>query len=129
MPANISLDAIGVSGSKIVMDAPKLQGYKKDSRPYEMKAQSAAQYIKTPHIIELTKLDAPLRWAPTAQPSSPPRRCVRQQKGNDCATGRCAGGDQYGYDIRLKSADVEFKTRHVVSNQPVEVTMKSGTIR
>ncbi|MGL5733393.1 MAG: LPS export ABC transporter periplasmic protein LptC [Beijerinckiaceae bacterium] len=127
--AHITLESVGVTGSKIVMDAPKLQGFKKDSRPYEMKAESAAQQIKTPHIIELTKLDGHVAMGTDGSATlSAPAGVFDSKKETISLQDDVRVTTNTGYDIRLKSADVEFKTGHVVSNQAVEVTMKSGTI-
>ena len=47
-----------ISGTKITMEAPKLSGYTRDSRWYEMTARSAAQDITKPNIVELSEVRA-----------------------------------------------------------------------
>lgn len=129
VPANLSLEALGVSGSKITMDAPKLQGFKKDSRPYEVKATSAAQHIKTPHIIELNNLDADVAMGPDGSAKlTAPVGVFDSQKETLSLQSSVRVITNTGYDIRLQSADAEFKTGHVVSNKPVEVDMNDGSI-
>jgi lipopolysaccharide export system protein LptC len=58
LPAGLSISSIGLSGTKVVMDLPRLQGYRKDARPYEVTARSATQDIKSPNVVELKDLDA-----------------------------------------------------------------------
>src|SRR5262245_52734766 len=47
-----------ISGTKITMSSPKLAGFSKDSRPYEVTARAAAQDITNPDVIELTDIHA-----------------------------------------------------------------------
>ena len=42
-----------ISGTKITMEAPKLSGYTRDRRWYEMTANAAAQDITKPDLVEL----------------------------------------------------------------------------
>ncbi|MGL4325533.1 MAG: LPS export ABC transporter periplasmic protein LptC, partial [Beijerinckiaceae bacterium] len=130
VPATVSLESLGVSGSKITMDAPKLQGYKKDSRPYEVKASSAAQHIKTPHIIELNNLDANVAMGPDGSAHlTAPTGVFDSQKETLNLKSDVRVVTNTGYDIRMKSAQAEFKSGHVQTDQPVEVDMNDGRIR
>ena len=47
-----------ISGTKITMESPKLTGFTKDSRAYELNARAAAQDITKPDIVELTDIRA-----------------------------------------------------------------------
>jgi lipopolysaccharide export system protein LptC len=49
-----------ISGTKITMEAPKLSGYTRDSRWYELTARAAAQDITNPNIVELHEVRAKL---------------------------------------------------------------------
>src|SRR3954470_5978914 len=49
---------IVISGTKITMEAPKLSGYTRERRWYEMNAKSAAQDITKPDMIELSEVRA-----------------------------------------------------------------------
>src|SRR4051812_40173965 len=51
LPADIG--GLTVSGTKITMSAPKLTGYTRDDRWYELTASSAAQDITKPDLVEL----------------------------------------------------------------------------
>ena len=46
--ANLSVD-----GTKIVMDRPKLAGFRSDKQPYLLTAERALQDIKHPTVVEL----------------------------------------------------------------------------
>src|SRR5262245_35994071 len=47
-----------ISGTKITMSSPRLAGFSKDARPYELSARAAAQDITNPDLVELTDIYA-----------------------------------------------------------------------
>ena len=49
-----------VSGTKITMESPRLAGYTKDQRGYEVTAKAAAQDMAKPEFVELKELRAKL---------------------------------------------------------------------
>ena len=55
-----------VSGTKITMEAPRLAGYTRDSRPYELTASAAAQDITNPSVLELKDVRAKVQLRDTA---------------------------------------------------------------
>jgi lipopolysaccharide export system protein LptC len=129
LPAGLSVGPLSMNGTKVTMEMPRLTGFKKDNRPYEVTARWAAQDIKTPTIIELREINA---------------RIALQERG--MATVQALAGvyntnsetillkddvrvkTDGGYDAKLKSATVEFKAGTVVSREPVTVEFSGGTI-
>lgn len=57
---NFSVQGVDLSSSQVVMEMPKLSGFKKDSRPYEVIAKSAIQDVSKPSVINLVDMDAHL---------------------------------------------------------------------
>src|SRR6185503_9273213 len=49
---------LAVQGSKITMELPRIAGFTRDSRAYELKAESAVQDITSPDVVELQNLRA-----------------------------------------------------------------------
>ena len=47
-----------ISGTKITMEAPKLSGFTRDQRWYELTAKAAAQDITKPDVVELQEIRA-----------------------------------------------------------------------
>ncbi|MFL5164422.1 MAG: lipopolysaccharide-assembly, LptC-related protein, partial [Microvirga sp.] len=45
---NLSFSSIGVSGTNVTMESPKLNGFKNDNRPYEVTASAATQDVRKP---------------------------------------------------------------------------------
>src|SRR5215467_2437556 len=50
-----------VSGSRINMQAPKLGGFTRDGRPYELTARAASQDLTNPGVLELKDVRARLQ--------------------------------------------------------------------
>src|SRR5260370_2023673 len=49
---------ISLSGTKIVMELPRLNGFTTDSRPYELTARAAAQDLTKPEALQLKDISA-----------------------------------------------------------------------
>ncbi|PSC04060.1 LPS export ABC transporter periplasmic protein LptC [Alsobacter soli] len=129
LPGNISVGPLSVSGTKITMEAPKLSGFKKDKRPYEVTARWAASDVKNPNIIELKDIKA---------------RIALQERGfanvealngvyNSQAEAIQLKDDvrvktDSGYDVTMRVADVNFKAGSVHSPEPVQLKFSGGTI-
>ena len=50
---SLGFRALSVEGTKIVMDHPKLAGFRSDGQPYLLTAERALQDIKQPTVVEL----------------------------------------------------------------------------
>ena len=54
----INLDNLVVSGTKVTMERPRLTGFTRDARAYELTADTAAQDMTKPDIVELRNIRA-----------------------------------------------------------------------
>ncbi len=126
----LSLGPISFSGTKVTMESPKMTGFHKDSRPYEVTATSATQDVRKPNVIELNemkgrlviddhgtaaRLEAAAGIFDTTREHLDLRRDVRVTT-------------DAGHEARLKSAAIDFKAGTVVSREPVTVTLTDGII-
>jgi len=116
-----------IKGTKITMQAPKRTGYTNDSRPYEFTADTAAQDINKPDVVEMQKLHARLQMedkrtvemtAPSGTYDMKADRLVLQ---DDIAL-----ASSTGYAARLEEAIVDMHSGNVVSNKPVKVKLLNG---
>ena len=125
-----SIDGIVISGTKITMAAPKLSGYTDDSRRYEMTAQSAAQDVTKPNVVELNVVQATIETADkspfsiSAATGVFDRACGMLTLSRDIKL-----TSSTGYDVRLDEAVINTATSDVVSDKPVEVRTQQGTIK
>src|SRR5262249_31705704 len=55
LPSGASL---AISGTKIIMELPRLAGYTRDARPYEFTAETAAQDLTAPDRLEMNGIKA-----------------------------------------------------------------------
>jgi lipopolysaccharide export system protein LptC len=127
----LTLGPIGISGTQVTMESPRLTGFRNDSRPYEVTASAARQDVRKPNLVELSDLKA---------------RIVTDDQGNaarlEAATGLLDTQKEQlelrrdvrvktdtGQDVRLTSAFVDFKAGTVESNEPVTVSLGNGVIR
>ncbi|SEF49830.1 lipopolysaccharide export system protein LptC [Bosea lathyri] len=127
--ASLSLGAVGISGGKVKMETPRLSGYRKDNRPYEVTAVAALQEIRNPTQVELQTLTARLLmeregWVTVNSKTGLFDTQKEKLRLIDDVRVRTEGG----YDIRMRTADVDFKGGTVVSKEPVKVILGTTTV-
>jgi lipopolysaccharide export system protein LptC len=127
---NLSFGSIGVSGTNVTMESPKLTGFKNDNRPYEVTASEAIQDVRKPDLVQLKNLKA---------------RIVTDEQGNVARLQAASGvldtkkeqmrlrsnivvTTDAGHEVKLRSAFVQFKSGAVTSNEPVSVSFVNGSI-
>jgi lipopolysaccharide export system protein LptC len=119
-----------ISGTKITMEAPKLSGYTRDNRWYELTASAAAQDITKPNMVELHDVRAKVDAEDKSTMFLSAKDGLYDRKGgiltlnNDISLRSTSG-----YEIRLNEAVVDTGSGEVVSNKPVEVVSQQGTIK
>ena len=118
-----------VSGTKITMAAPKLTGYTRDQRWYEVTAKAAAQDITTPNLVEMTGILAKLEMQDKTTMNLTAIDGLFDRKDGMLTLGRdIVLRSSSGFEVLLDSAHVNTGTGHIVSEQPVEVRMQQGTL-
>lgn len=129
LPGNVSVGAITLNGTKVTMELPKLTGFKKDMRPYEVNARWAAQDVKKPNIIELKEITARIALQDRSYANVEALNGVYDSGADklDLKDDVRVRTDA-GYDVRMKSAQIEFKAGNVTSTDPVSVKFTGGTI-
>lgn len=126
----VTLGPVSLSGTKVKMENPRLSGFRKGDRGYEVTATAAFQDVRKPTLIELqamrgqistddkgglAHLEAASGLFDTAHESLSLDRDVRLWT-------------DAGEEIRLRSAAVDFKAGTVSSPDPVAVTVPSGSV-
>ena len=134
VPGNISLAGASLNGTRITMELPKLDGYRKDGKPYQVRARTGVQDVRQPKIIELNEIEARIQVEESNSVSVIAPAGVFDS-GNDSMKMQAAQSGDFitlkstsGYTALLKSADVNLKAGSLVSNDPVSVQLPSGTI-
>lgn len=124
----VSIKGSNLDGTRVTMEQPRLAGYRRDGRPYEVNADSGVQDVRQPNVIELNNLDAKIgmidqttvRVVSTAgvydsfREFMDFRNAVRVRSNN--------------YDIDMKSARMDFKSGTMVTDENVKVLITEGEI-
>jgi lipopolysaccharide export system protein LptC len=123
----VSFSGLGLDGAKVLMNDPKLAGFRKDGRPYLVNAQEAIQDVLHPTLVELRVLDAEISMVGNGAAH------MMADKGlYDTANERMdvegnvrVKSDEY--DARLRSCSMDFKSGVYASKDPVTVVIRDGS--
>jgi lipopolysaccharide export system protein LptC len=129
--ARLPLDAgkLVISGTKITMEAPKLSGYTRDNRWYEMNATAAAQDVTKPDIIELVEVRAKIETADKSTIFLSAQAGTYSRKTSILNLNRnVILKSSSGFEVHLDEAIVDTGSGEVVSNKPVEVLTQDSTL-
>jgi lipopolysaccharide export system protein LptC len=126
---DVSVGAVSISGSKIKMESPKLSGFRKDQRAYELTATEALQDIKQPTVVELNALVGRMEQEANSfvRVTADWGRMDQSAERLDIKGSIRIRSDK-GYEADLQSARVDMKSGDVNSQEPVEIRSKTGTI-
>jgi lipopolysaccharide export system protein LptC len=118
-----------VSGTKITMEAPKLSGYTRDQRWYEMNAKSASQDVTKPDLVELTDVRAKIDTADKSTIFLSARDGLYNRKTSILNLKRdVVFKSSTGFEMHLDEAIVDTGSGEVVSNKPVSVFIQDATL-
>lgn len=123
-----SVGPLVISGTKITMSSPRLSGYTRDSRPYELNARAAAQDITKPDIVELTDLRAKLESPDKSQINVTAVDGTYNRKSGILKLSRDIVLATPTYRVDLSEAVIDTGANSVVSDKPVRVKMLQGTV-
>ena len=120
---------ISLSGTKIVMELPRLNGFTTDSRPYELTARAAAQDLTKPEILELKDLSAQVELKDGQHVTIKSLNGVYDTRGellklNDHITVNSTSG----YVAHLSEATINVTSGNIVSENPVELKLPNGLL-
>ncbi len=126
---NVSIGSVGITGGKVRMETPKLSGYRKDNRPYQVTAENAFQEIKNPTQVELQTLIARIQMEREGWVTVNARTGLFDtQKEKLRLVDDVRIRTETGHQMSMRTADVDFKAGTVVSREPVNVIMDQTTV-
>lgn len=127
---NLSLGGLSLNGTQITMENPRLTGFRKDARGYEVTAKTAQQDVRKPGLIDLKDMRARL----ATDEAGSFAKLVTNSGLFDSGKEKLELTDEVrittsrGEEVTLKSASVDLKAGTVVSRQPVKIVTGSGSI-
>jgi len=123
-----SIGGLVVSGTAITMQQPRLAGYTQDRRPYVVTARAATQDITKPDTVQLQELNATIEFKDAGKFELTARSGLFESKQDRLTLRDDIQVNSSNYQARLIEAVINVRTNHVVSEKPVEVSMRQGTI-
>jgi lipopolysaccharide export system protein LptC len=118
-----------VSGTKVTMEQPRMSGFTRDSRAYQVSAEAAAQDLTKPDLVELRKIHAQVEMQDKSTMKMSANNGIYNSKNETLKLeNNILLSSSGGYSGRLSEALVNIRTGNVVSNQPVELQMLQGTL-
>jgi len=126
----VDVGSLVVSGTKIMMQAPKVAGFTKDNRRYNMTANAAGQDLTKPDLVELHGIHATMEMKDNAVFDTTAKDGVYNSKTDQLTlTDDIVVTSTSGYRVLMSEAVVEIKSSKVVSEKPVEVSTATWTIK
>jgi lipopolysaccharide export system protein LptC len=125
----INIDNLVVSGTKVTMEQPRLSGFTHDARAYELTADTAAQDMTKPDIVELRNIRAKIEMQDKSTMELNAATGLYDAKAETLRLDRdIVLNSSTGYQGRLSEALVDIRKGNVVSEHPVEVRLLQGTL-
>ena len=124
---SLSFAALSVEGTKIVMDRPKLAGFRSDGQPYLLTAVRALQDIKQPTTVELQEVSGEIGMAGGEATHLTADAGVYDSVGERMELSKNIRIKNGRFTVLLRSAKLDFKSGVYGSDEPVEVLAGDGT--
>ena len=127
--ARLPMGKLTMSGTRITMDAPRMAGFTRDGRAYEMTATSASQDLKKPQTLELKDIRAKMELqdgvlvnvtADTGVYDTKTEALVMRQN--------VVVATSTGTEVRMIETFLDMRKGQVLSEKPVEVVLPNGKV-
>lgn len=126
----IELLKLSIKDNKLVMDAPKLTGFTKDGRGYNITASSAAQDLTKTNVIDLEGIKANFVLTNDGMTELTAVKGTYDAKADIVRlTEGITIRSTAGYEGKLVDAYVEVKKGYVITEKPVDIIFNNGTLR
>ena len=118
-----------ISGTKITMQAPKLNGYTRDQRWYEITAKAADQDITKPDLIDLRELRAKIEAQDKSTIYLSAQDGLFDRKASVLTLNKnILVRTSTGSEMHLEEAQINTGSGEIISNKPVAVFSDQGTL-
>ena len=126
----VSIGRISLSKTRMTMTEPKLPGFTRDGRRYELTAKSAAQDMTQLDVVNLEEPRAAVEMSDGAKITLQAALGIFDRKAGLLTLRKdILLSSTAGQEVRLKEAVVDVRTGNITTDQPVEVKMPQATLR
>jgi lipopolysaccharide export system protein LptC len=119
-----------ISGTKITMQQPRVSGFTRDSRPYELSAKAAAQDLTQPDVVELRELFAKIQMSDnsTAEVVAPSGTFNSKKELLELGDNIVLTSTS-GYKVLLDKAKIDIRAHQLITDYPVKIDSLQGELR
>ena len=130
LPHGVNISGVGIEGSVVTMESPKISGLRTDGGAYAINARQGLQDITKPTIMELRGVDATIGMADKSSARITAESGVYDGKLDTMTlTGHARIKNQAGgYDLSMRSAVMNFKTGVFSSREALTVDISGGSV-
>lgn len=119
-----------ISGTKITMQAPRVSGFTRDGRPYELSARAAAQDLTRPDVVELAELYAKFQMSDNATTEIvAPNGAFNSKKELLELGDNTVVTSTSGYKVMLDRPMIDIRAQQLTTERPVHVETTRGDLR
>jgi len=125
----VDLGSVVVSGTKIMMQQPRISGFTRDNHRYDLTAQAAGQDLKNPDMVELQGIHATLEMQDDASVKLTAQNGLYNSKTELLTlTSNIVVTSTNGQEALLSEAVLDTRSGTIVSESPVYVKTPTATI-
>ena len=127
--AHLSIGGVGLHGTKITIDTPRLTGKRRNGMPYEVRAAQGIQDMTAPDIVELVQIDAKAQMTASAWVNLTANQGIYNSAKDEVSlTGQVRIRSDAGYEMKTQAAMMELKTGLMKTTEPVKVVLKAASV-
>ena len=129
--AKLPLDPgkVVISGPTVTMASPKVAGFTRDARAYDLTARAASQDLLKPNLLLLHDLRAKVELQDKAQVEMTATSGVYDRNTEKLTlTDKILLTSSTGYEAKLTQAEIDTKSGSIASQNPIEVKLLNGTL-
>ncbi len=124
--SELSIGELSVDGVKVVMGRPKLTGFRRDGRAYVLNAAKAIQDVTRPTLVELREVDGEFGMPDNTSLHITAAVGFYDSASQSLDLSRDVRIHDSEYDVKLNSANIDFKAGVYRSNEPVTIVTANG---
>jgi lipopolysaccharide export system protein LptC len=125
----VDIGSVVVSGSKIMMQQPRIAGFTRDNRRYNLTAQAAGQDVTKPDLVELQGIHATMEMQDDAVFNMSASNGVYNSKTELLTlSNNIVVTSTNGYEAQLSEAVLDIHAGKIVSEKPVLVKTATSNI-
>jgi lipopolysaccharide export system protein LptC len=125
----VDLGSVVVSGTKIMMQQPRISGFTRDNHRYDLTAQAAGQDLRNPDMVELQGIHATMEMENDASVRLTAQNGLYNSKTELLTlTNNIVVKSTNGHEALLSEAVLDTRAGKIISESPVFVKTPTATI-